>query len=550
MLDVMVLSVLALTARQQAGEGSTVNIPLPASGLSRMVQEGLRKEADYQDKIALLQEQLNASNDLAKDALEQAKLAEEEAERERSESDEALAKMRAAELAAERAKAEAQLAQREAELVNEQAQLAEARAKEMQQKEAEARERTRELELREIQAKSRADAALERVQLAEAKAVEAERMAKEAEQNAGAKDAEVMALQQQVQLAKSEQEQAEKQAAALTATLVVRENELLSARSAEAAAKAEAKVADAERERLTVKNEQMVSELTQAKETAAVMEVQHKDAIEKVAAIEEQKQDVEQKVAVLEEEKKAAVAELSKSVWVQRDEALRRVIVSFSEYNTSHGQSYPTSVNLALPLVKMEPFIFVPAEFKTLGLKKNFFGGLSDRITNVRGVVGPMVLEDVKLNKLNAILVPSAEPQVCLVHPSGELNGALEPVTMQGLKEQKMRTALLFSPYDANDFGEVKIYPVIGRDYLKIEPSSGKKPRVGDYLLSDRGQFIGVMIEPDVCSVLAAQLPDAPKPVVIPLTKGASKGFYWTQFTANLNKARSIVDQHMETRKF
>lgn len=536
MLDVMVLSVLALTARQRASGGGTImNIPVPTSSISRMMEEGLRNEAGYRNEIARLEAQLKESSELTRRALEQSALAEAKAERERVEGDETRAKLHESELAAERARAEAALAAREAELVNRQASLAQERMLELEKREAEAKERTHQLELRELEAKARADAALARVSLAEETAVRAERLAQEAEANSGEKDATVLALQQEMMLARNAQKLAEERAAAMNLTLVTRESELLAARSAEAAAQAQATVAVAERERLVVQTEQVAEKLVQARESMAV--------------IEEQKKGVSEKVAKLEEEKQIAAEEQAKSVWVRRDEALRRIKISYTEYNPANDRSFETRKDLSMPLVKMGKFVFIPAEFKALGLKRSFLGGgLSGRVSDVSGVLGPMV-SDAPPGPLDAILVPATEPQICLLHSKGETSNALDTITMPGLKEQRLRTALLFSPHDENDYGQVEINPVLGRDYLNVRAVSGKKPKTGDYLLTERGEFIGVLVESDVCAVLPAQVAATPKPVVIPLSFG-QKDVFFTEFVKQLSLARELLDQHLDTRKF
>lgn len=527
MLDVMVLSVLALTSRQRAGGGTVANIPVPGSGISRMVEEGLRNEAGLQSEIARLEAQLKEAAAVAQQALAQAA-------RERSESADLNAKLRESERDAERARSEAALAAREAELVNRQAALAQERMAELEQREAAAKARTHEIELRELEARARAEAAQERARLAEETALKAERLAQQAGEAAGVKDAEALALKQQVVQARLAREQAEKQARELNETLAGREAELIAARSAQAEAEAIAQVAAAERERLAVRGDAINEKLMEARES--------------VAAIQEQKKGAAEKIAQLEEEKKRAEAELNKSVWVRRDEALRRVEISYTEYNSANDRSFRTHKQLAMPLVKMGEFVFIPAEFKALGLKRSFLGGLSERVTDVVGVLGPMVSE-APPGPLNAIIVPATEPQVCLLHSLGETPGALESITMQGVKEQRLRSALLFSPHDENDYGQVEISPVLGRDYLNVQSVSGKKPKVGDYLLTERGQFIGVMVESELCYVLPDKVASAPKPVIIPLTFG-QKDLYYSDFVSKLNLARELLDAHLGARRF
>jgi chemotaxis protein histidine kinase CheA len=518
MLDVMVLSVLALTSRNLRGGSS--NIPMPASGLSRVVEEGLRNETGYKNEIARLETQLAASSELARKAIEQAALADAKAERERAERSDALAKLREAELNEERAKSQAVLAAREAELVNEQA--------------AAAKARTRELEQRELEAKARADAAHARVKLAEQKAAEAEQLAREAERSAGERDTEILALKEDAMRARVAKQMAEERALELSASLANQAAELRSAKSAEAAATAKAEVALNERERLEVKTEQVAEELVEARVS--------------VATLEERNVADSEKLAQLEREQKAAAEARNQSVWVRRDEAMRRVMISYTEY-ASNGRSYRTDKQLAMPLVNIGGFNLVPAEFTALGLKKSFFGGLSDRIADVRGIAAPMVGE-AKADSLRALIVPATEPQVCLAHVIGPAEGALEPITMQGLKDRRLRTAMLFSPEDVNAYGLVEVVPMIGKDYLSVRVLSKAKPKVGDYLLTDRGEFVGVMVKSDICYVLPDQLSSTPKPVIIPLRSYGKRDVYLNDFVKNLNLARDLFKQEQDSRGF
>ncbi|MDZ8118868.1 hypothetical protein [Pontiella agarivorans] len=521
MLDVMVLSVLALNARHTAGGGAG-NIPAPTGRAAGLIEEGLRNEAGYREEIARLEARLKESAEISRKALEQAALVEARAERQRAENLQALEKLRAAELAAMQARSQADVAAREAELVSRQAE--------------EARARTREFEAREREAKAQAEAALARVALAEKLAEEAERRAKEIEKSADSRETEILAIKEEVARARAEKEVAEQRAKELRTALADREAALHAARAAEAEASAKAAVALTERERLAQKTEQVTEELVEARVSVATLKTEDK---EKEAAI-----------AKLEAEKKKAVEEQNASVWVRRDEAMRRVMVSYTEQNGSSGRLYRVNKQLFMPLVQVGGFTLVPAEFKALGLKKSFFGGgLSDRITDVRGVAAPMVGE-AKSGSLRTLIVPVEEPQVCLAHASAAGVDALKPVTMAGIKKRRMRTAMLFSYNDVNAYGLVEIVPMLGRDYLRVRAISGSRPQVGDYLLTDRGEFIGVMVENEVCYVLPQELASEPKPVIIPLRAYGRQEGYLTEFVDRLNEVRKLVDEQSKTRGF
>ncbi|WP_372807536.1 hypothetical protein [Pontiella sp.] len=520
MLDVMVLSVLALTARQRAGGGAG-NIPLPAGGMSRMLEEGLRNETAYRDQIARLEAQLKETTALSRAALERADLAEAKSERDRAANLAALEKLRQAELAAAAARSDAEVASREAELVNRQALLA--------------KQRTLELEQKEREAKERADAALVQMKLAEQKAAEAQRKAKLAEQAGAGLDSAVLAAKEDAARARAERDVAQEQLQQLNAALTRRAEELAAAKTEAAEAAAKASVALSERERLAGKNEEVTQKLVQATADAA--------------ALEERGKSDKERVARLEAEKQAAVEELGKSVWTRRDDALRRVRIRYTERKASNGQLYQTDKELAIPLVKVGGFTVVPAEFDELGLKKSFFGGLSDRVTDVKGVAAPMVGEG-KAGTLQAIMVPATEPQVCLVHVVDSTENALEPITMEGLKQRRLRVASLFSAKDVNAYGLVEIIPMLGRDYLTVRTVSGRRPDVGDYLLTDRGEFIGIMVKSDVCHVLPAKVASSPKPVIIPLRSYGQQETYLGTFIDNLNRARELHDRQADARGF
>ncbi|WP_372846945.1 hypothetical protein, partial [Pontiella sp.] len=328
---------------------------------------------------------------------------------------------------------------------------------------------------------------------------------------------------------------AQEQLQQLNAALTRRAEELAAAKTEAAEAAAKASVALSERERLAGKNEEVTQKLVQATADAA--------------ALEERGKSDKERVARLEAEKQAAVEELGKSVWTRRDDALRRVRIRYTERKASNGQLYQTDKELAIPLVKVGGFTVVPAEFDELGLKKSFFGGLSDRVTDVKGVAAPMVGEG-KAGTLQAIMVPATEPQVCLVHVVDSTENALEPITMEGLKQRRLRVASLFSAKDVNAYGLVEIIPMLGRDYLTVRTVSGRRPDVGDYLLTDRGEFIGIMVKSDVCHVLPAKVASSPKPVIIPLRSYGQQETYLGTFIDNLNRARELHDRQADARGF
>lgn len=520
MLDVMVLSVLALTAGQRGG-GAGLNIPVPMYRWSSMIEEGLRKEQAFQDQVAQLEAQLAEAAEIAKQALEQAKQSQEVAGQERAGNLEMQAQLREAELAAERAGARAAAAEREMQLAAEKAAAAEQRALEMEQREATARER--------------ADAAITAARSAEEAALEAERKALAAERESTLIEQQMAQLRTEQQTAQKEATLSSTQLQALQKELKQREDALTEARAQSIAARERAAVTVEERERLLAESRRRGEELTQLRE--------------EMAALEARKEAEAEKLAQLQEEQRRAEEERRKSVWVRRDEALRRLTISYVEYNSHNDQSFRTRRELAMPMVKVGRTVLIPADFRKLGLAKSFFGGLSDRVTDVRGVLAPAAGGGQQL-PIRSIVVPGKEPQVCFVEFDGSVSGALESITMDALKEERLKTALLFTPDEVNEHGRVEITPVIGSDYLQVSGTSGKKPKTGDYLLDDRGRFIGVMVTSDECYVTPQVLTRNPAPLSIPVTSGKSDELYFTEFIEKLNLARERVKKHLSQREF
>jgi hypothetical protein len=515
MLDVMVLSVLALTAGKRGGGEN--KIPVPLYRWSVVIEEGLRKEQAYQDEVSRLEEQLARAAELAEQAMSQADEARDTASRERSGSQEMQIRVHEMELAAEKARAAAALATREMELA--------------QQTAAQARREAEDVESRRTAAEQAAE--------------QAERAAVQAGQDAAVARTETVRLQtvaasalSERKRADAERERAERLAAQAGARIQQLQDEvkqLEQFRASAAAAQERAKTLEEERIRLAQQNEQFTSKVA--------------DLSGQVATLAVQKESAEETATQLEKEKQVAEEESKKSIWVRREESLRRLAISYTEFNSSDGRNFVTRRDLVMPLVQVGRAVLIPADFRKLGLTRTFFGGLSDSVTQVRGSVSSLT-DTSKALALNSIVVPGPEPQVCLVRFSGEVEGALQSISMETLKERRIKEVLLFSPDEMNEHGRVEIVPIIGSDYLTVRHSSGKKPKVGDYLLTDRGEFIGLMVSKEECYVMPQVLSRTPAPIFIPIASSDQNGVYFEEFISNLNRARERVDEHLKTREF
>jgi hypothetical protein len=527
MIDVMVLSVLALTAGQRAG--GQRNIPMPLYRWSSMIEEGLRKEEAFRDEVQRLEEQLARAAELAKQALEQADKARDAAGSERESSKEIQARVHAMELAAEKARAEAALAKRETELARQTA--------------AEARRQAEESEKRRMAAEQAAAEAQQQVTESIEQTAAARLAAEKARKEAALARSEGERLQLVARTAQEARKQAEQKAETVGTTvqqlqtqLAQREEKMTELQLAEATARERAAAIAQERERLVAQGEQTTEKLVELGG--------------QVAALEVRKEVAEQTVAELEEEQKQAAEELKKSVWVRREESLRSLNISYTEYNSNKDSDFVTRRELVMPLVQMGSELVVPADFRQLGLSRTFFfGGLSDRVTDVNGTVAS-ITKDAKPLPLESILVPGPEPQVCFVRFAGSSEGALKSISMEKLKERRLKTALLFSPGKINDNARVDISPIIGKNYLTVRRESGKKPKVGDYLLTDQGEFIGLMVTGDECYVTPQTFKGVPDSVMIPIASGQRDGLYFQKFIERLNQAREKVDEHLKAREF
>ena len=294
-------------------------------------------------------------------------------------------------------------------------------------------------------------------------------------------------------------------------------------------------VAVEERERLTLKSDVAAEELTRLREKMAVLEVQKEAETEKVVQLEDEQRKVEE--------------ERQQSIWVRRDQALRRLDISYTEHYLTDDRALTTQREITMPLVQVGATVLIPAEFKTLGLNRTFWGGLSDYIRAVHGTLSPVAGQEGNPLPIRSIIVPGVEPQVCFVHFDGEVEGAIQSISMEALKEQRLKSALLFSPTKKTEHGRVEITPVVGSDYLKVRTSSGKKPKAGDYLMSDRGEFIGIMVTKQDCYVTPQALSRTPAPIAIPFTAKEASEVYFSEFVQQLKEARTRVKEHISARE-
>ena len=90
---------------------------------------------------------------------------------------------------------------------------------------------------------------------------------------------------------------------------------------------------------------------------------------------------------------------------------------------------------------------------------------------------------------------------------------------------------------------KVSFTPALGTEHVLVrtlEPESGIKIETGDYLLTDRGYYIGVMTSDTECYVVPSALPDRTRRTMIPVTKPVNE-VYYKAFAEGLIKVRQMI---------
>jgi len=483
MLDVMVLSVLSLTHGQRAG---TSGFLLPVYEWSKVIEKGLAQEQT-------LRAEIGSWRDRAAQAEERAARAEALLDRQLALQDDAQRRLAAA--------ADVQ------QLLREELERARLAAGDSGAQVRQADEQRRAAEAQAAAARQEQVRAEERAQAAAAQADEARRQQQQAEA----------------------QVQAERQAA----DAVRRE-------AAQAAARVTA--ADDALRRAAERTDDQQKTIELQRDRLIALSVQMQKAEMETAAAETQRAALAEQLDRIEQER-------SRSVWVQRDRALAGCAITLIATDQTTGDSRVLTDSVSLPVVSLGGALYAVGDFQSLGLNWSQVQADRDLTTaqyRLFNLTAAAAAEDAAL--VGPILSFNAAPPVCLlpIPPAsrGVTEGALTPATMAYIKENRLQTALAFSPANPDRSLPVSVTPAVAGPFLVVKPVPGKALfsrrllNPGDYLLTENGRFIGVMVSADRCYVLEESLP--PEVALIPLAREVGSVPY-ARFVAQAREVHKAI---------
>jgi hypothetical protein len=142
------------------------------------------------------------------------------------------------------------------------------------------------------------------------------------------------------------------------------------------------------------------------------------------------------------------------------------------------------------------------------------------------------------------------EPRVCYIPlDKDESRSGLEPIGIDTLKQDFIREAILFKCRNPDEGLRVTITPSITGNYLKVEsdePTSRVIPRNGDYLLTEDGHFIGIMVNENTCYAAPLEIPFRRQLQKIPISKKISKKYY-EDFVDTIQELKRTIGRHIIT---
>ncbi len=578
MLDVMVLSVLALNA----GKGSS-RLLVPAHRWSQVIAEGLQKELEMESvmakmaaELAKAEEEALKAQDLARLTLEREAELRKSADALRGEHDSTREALEATRREREAAKAREALAEERARHERELAETARKREEEARRRETDAlaREqdslgRQREAERLAREAEASAREAVKRVGDAVARSAEAETLATAAERRASealaaekeaiaraakARDAarslEVTAASASATAKKAEQSEEHLKALSRDMQAQIRETmdrvELAMVR--EGAALERARLAESERERLDAEKAESMERITELRESLGSVALKEKHSAERL-------EDARKRLEEYQKQVESQAAERTGSVWVQREQALRLLQVVMVE--TEPGRApFTRRMGLFMPKVRMGDRVVVPAEFESLGFGLWWYQSKVDRfVSRLAFALGPVPgagnSEEQTHLVRQSLLFTKAEPRVCLVQVDGtDAAEALEIAGMTAIKQERIQHALLFKRDAPDRRVKVEITPSVSSALLVVrnaEPSAKTKLESGDYILTEDGRFVGVMVSESECYALPKAFPAKSDRLDVPLTKPPQEKYY-SSFVKALADVRKLVKKQNKQR--
>ena len=528
MLDVLVLSVLTLSSGNNQGQ-----MPLLAANWSNIVEKSLKKEQAYREQLAKLESAASSAQKLAAEnaaklqSLANASQAERAGLQEKLKLAELAAKQAAAKnkelaeatqntqkdigrLAAERDSAITQAQEREkaltqakeaekqaaAALTAKAQALAELEKKlaDIQNQEASAAKMSQQTQAELQHLSAREQEARERFQQAQA-AIEAMTIKMQTAAEA-ANNAQLRAAVAESQLAESRR---------LEKQLTDYEKEAIAkARQEETAAKVQAATVTAELQAAKKEAKTTQDFIILLKKNLADANSHEAKVREEMERLTSEKEEIKEQLSIAQGDNK-------RSVWTRREKAIRRLQVKSIELNDNMRAVHTDTASvLFLPLLKIGDQTCLPAEFASLNLD------CWDIQHGATPTILAYAIDAIQANRApNALQKPmiigANEPRIVYL-PIAEPNSddAVEPIGIQRLKERRVQWALLFKKEYPDESISIEITPALVGDYLIVkstDPNARIKARPGDYLMTENGEFIGIMVTKDRCYVLPNNLP-------------------------------------------
>ena len=229
--------------------------------------------------------------------------------------------------------------------------------------------------------------------------------------------------------------------------------------------------------------------------------------------------------------------------WVVRDRAMRRFRV-FIKLGGRSFLGHTRKSTLYLPLLRMGENLYATSTFGAWELDwwaihyDGHVSAMSFMMDDITTGSFPYEIQD-------SFVAPKNEPRVCMVAvDKGDPEVGLRPIGIEKMKADRVRSGILFKKDAPDKSMQVDFTPAVdGSPYLQVhkpEPHQEMIIEDGDYILTENGFFVGVMVSRDSCYVVPAELPPPDAAVEIPLTKPSDAEFY-DAFTESAGRVRSMI---------
>lgn len=535
MIDVMVLSVLSLNI----GRGSS-SFLLPVYQWNSIIQKGLEREKEFQDQIQSLKDRAEQSEQKALEAgalieqhkalndttaLHAAELARREAE--------AYQKMQDATEKAQKAELEARVALEQKKLAEQAREQAEARKQEAEKTAQQAEKAARNAEIKAGTAQEREQEVLQRIGAMQQESatlldqnIQTSKLLQDTRHERDMTHAELQ------RLLEIKEELAAREKAALEQAEAERKKaaELL----------VQAKVAEEQAKEAQARVESSQTYINALRERIVNTKLSEQETQIKLQQAEQQSVELQSKITAIETEK-------NQSVWIQRDQSLVGCAITISSLSRHSGERALYQEELFVPVVRLGDQSCIAADADALGL----FWWNVQYGDNINGVdytlFNPAGTNTIRASLTQPIAADPQAPRVCYL-PVDASNAppGIEICGIARLKQERIQEALAFSPANPDASVRVQLTPTIDDRFLTVKPVqtkglfSRRELRQGDYLLTETGLFIGLMISNEKAYVLPTVWPTAPS-ITIPLIKAEPTNEYNTAFSEQAQALKKTI---------